>query len=241
MLFIYEDNHMRYYIYISETKINQLYAQIPVKLRQKIASKFTIDLKLVKAEFEGRQPQEGLISMLEVVLSYLESEDLVGTVDNSKSYFKGTMNLSWGPYVDSGLVYFGGHTQATLVGLGGSLQHVIGEVGTSGAHSHSATPLLARALEKVTNSNAFGRQTDGANGRLLRSVELASGQMGGPWEPMEFVAKRLAHGSVARNPIWWWTGDYYVPDGSKYTLKKWEDIDVASVLLGSPLYVAMME
>jgi hypothetical protein len=31
---------LRYYVYVSETKVEQLYAQIPLKLRDKVAAKY---------------------------------------------------------------------------------------------------------------------------------------------------------------------------------------------------------
>lgn len=236
---------MRYYVYISETKVSQLYAQIPVKLRQKIAAKFTIDLKLIKAEFEGRRPQESLFSMLEIVTSYLDDEGLVGTVDDPKSYFKAVMPLSWGPYDEdflertSEFVYFGGRTERTIVGLGGSLKHVIGEVGPTPSHSHSGTPRLVHALRNWVGAAAFEQGIDlGADDAfVLRCVELASAQMGGPWEAMEFVAKRLVYGPIGRTH--WATGKQ-IPDG-KFSRPEYERIGCANAILGSPLYVSMVE
>jgi hypothetical protein len=237
---------VRYYVYVSETKVNQLYAQIPTKLRDKIAAKFTIDLKLVKGEFEGRQPQESLFSKLDIVRTFLDEEGLIGSVDNPNSFFGETMPLNWGPYgvgseveevegfppqdesLDPQLVYFGGRTQETIVGLGGSMKHVVGELGRTHSHSHSATPYLTRALREATRESAVDRGIDVDEATALECVELASAQMGGPWEPMEFVAKRLAHGVLNRR-VWWNEG------GSG------EDLGQVKAILGTPLYVSMAD
>ena len=56
--------------------------------------------------------------------------------------------MRWGPCVfpcvpaltPSPLVYFGGATETTVVGLGGSAKHVIGEVGSATAGAHSYLP-----------------------------------------------------------------------------------------------------
>jgi hypothetical protein len=235
---------MRYYIYVSQAKVSQLYAQVPVKLRQKIAAKFTIDLKLIKAEFEGRQTQESLFSMLEIVTSYLADEALVGTADNPNVYFKEVMPLNWGPYYDrfSGepgteFVYFGGRTEKTIVGLGGSLTNVIGEVGAQGVaeHSYSGRPMLTRGLRQIVEADSFIQGVNPDTTDALKLVNLASGRMGGPRESMEFVAKRLVHGTTDR--VFWVKGERK----QFYAQGEFEEIDHMNAVLGSPLYVAMAE
>jgi hypothetical protein len=230
---------MRYYVYVSEAKVEQLYSQVPAKLRSKIAAKFTIDLKLLKGEFAGRQSQESLFSKLQIVRDYLESTNVIGTVDDPRSFFAQTMPLSWGIYGgrvhgwdDSIFVYFGARTEETVLGMGGSLHHVIGEPGKAVAHSHSATPTLTNALSMAVPIDATEPEMDlekhlieagnSANQphsrrhlgmeQVLHSVWLASTQIEGPREPMEFVAKRLVGGDFC---------------GKK-------------VLLGTPLYVALI-
>jgi hypothetical protein len=118
---------VRYYLYVSETKVEQLYAQIPTRLRNSIATKLTIDLKVVKAEFEEKQSRESLYSKLDIVLNYLDEEGRIGSADHPKLFFGEVMPLSWGFYgysLVSKVVYFGGHTRDTVVGLGGSFKHL---------------------------------------------------------------------------------------------------------------------
>ena len=63
--------------------------------------------------------------------------------------------MKWGLYGDAGrptdeppLVYFGGQTETTIFGLGGSTRHVIGFEGATSTSSRSATPyLVAHLLE----------------------------------------------------------------------------------------------
>jgi hypothetical protein len=233
---------MRYYIYVSETKVEQLYAQIPTKLRAKIAAKFTIDLKLIKGEFEGRQPQESLFSKLDIVRTYLEDEGLIGTADDPKSFFGEIMPLSWGPYGGSDeeedeFVYFGGRTEETIVGLGGSLKHVIGEVGRLEAHSYSLTQYLVDGLRDVMRASGVDRELGENEATALACVGITSGRMGGPWERMEFVAKRLTHGIV--NNVWW-NPRHHDPFGGQ-NFEGYEDVGQIRAVLGTPLFVAMAE
>jgi len=231
---------MRYYIYVSETKVEQLFAQIPTKLRDKIAARFTIDLKLVKAEFGGRQPRESLISKLEIVRAYLDDQGLIGTTDNPKSFFGDVLPLNWGPYApdfdeEIQFVYFGGRTEETIVGLGGSLKHVLGEAGETTSHSHSLTPYLIQDLQKLIEASKVNAEMDGNDAlSAVHSVAVASGEMGGPWERMEFVAKRLASGIV--NDVWWNPRHHNPFGGHDY-----EQIGRIKAMLGTPLYVAMAD
>jgi hypothetical protein len=231
---------MRYYVYVSETKVDQLYAQIPPRLRDRLATKLTIDLKLIKGEFEGRQPQESLFSKLDIVRSYLNDEELIGTIYQPKTFFGGELQLSWGPYEDprskAEFVYFGGQTNDTVVGLGGSMKHVIGAAGSAYPTSHSLSAYLVSALKATTEKPTAARDEvdfekaleesrsslrggfretpiDRGKELALRSVVLASEDMDGPWEPMEFVAKRLIAGAWGPR----------------------------TVILGTPLYVAMAQ
>jgi hypothetical protein len=137
--------------------------------------------------------------------------------------------MQWGPYETESNddkvppVYFGGVTERTIVGLGGSMKHVIGDSGPSHAHSHSMTPLLLEYLRKpaaqveraeVLDFQGNQRPSDPDNWALC-AVELATTQMNGPKQELEFLAKRLLY-------------------GRGYSKKK-------KVLLATPLYVAMVE
>jgi hypothetical protein len=231
---------MRYYVYVSETKVDQLYAQVPDKLRNKIATKLTVDLKVIKAEFQGVQTQESLFSKLTIVEQYLEGEGLVGTPDEPKSFFSGTMRLRWG-FMDTvmgtelsldEIVFFSGRTDETVVGLGGSRKHVLGEVGRTLKPSGSLTFTLGEALGQVNNSEEYSARVglpDGDEG--VRDLEgnyrtdallddVAAVSLGtwnpGPGQPMEFLAKRLAFGPVN-------------PNIGKFAI------------LGTPLFVAMAD
>lgn len=230
---------MRYYIYVSPAKVEMLFAQIPSKLLSKIAAKFAIDLKLLKAEISSQQPQETLFSKVNVVLDYLDQNDFVGSVDHPKGYFRGQLALRWGPYghgtEKEGAVYFGGRTRSTILGLGGSFSNVIGNVGASPAHSHSATPSLLAILYKELNldsgseieSLAGGLESSfqsNRNSMALAAVELASLQMEGPEQQIEFVARKLL-----------WSDDA----GIKYD---WAGRTRGmKVLLGTPIYAALAE
>jgi hypothetical protein len=151
-------------------------------------------------------------------------------VDEPDEYIEDELPMRWGAYgwsSDPPLVYFGGTTDKTVLGLGGSAKHVIGNTGESHVHSHSATNNLISYLQKQLGLPSHKKSGDflmpgineclmpGNNEEIsLLAVYLATSQMDGPLQRVEFVAKRLLDGRIH--------------DSSK------------SILLATPLYVAMV-
>lgn len=72
---------IRYYVYISKTKVDSLYDQIPRKQLKHLARKLTIDLKIIKAEFGTEEREESLVAKTQIVESYLDHEGVVADVD----------------------------------------------------------------------------------------------------------------------------------------------------------------
>lgn len=224
---------MKYYVYISDAKIDMLLPQIPHEVKQRLATEFKFDLKLLSvARRSETESEDNRITRLEAVVAFIREYGNIGPVDQPDHYVEGTMEMRWGPYGDkvgeqSPLVYFGGVTDQTIVGLGGSMKHVIGGGGTTHAHSYSATPFLLARIErelsleervKLSSDDAPADESGGqvdAGGWSLPAVEMASTEMEGPKQLFEFVAKRLLY-------------------GRGYSKKK-------KVLLATPLYVAMVE
>src|SRR5207244_1212956 len=99
----------------------------------KIASELNIKLKLVAAEvgatIKSAPSEETRYSKLKIVAKYLENQEDIGTIDNlgSGSYFKGTLPMKFGILERAkDYIFFCGFTEKTIVGLGGSSEHLIG-------------------------------------------------------------------------------------------------------------------
>src|SRR2546430_14102855 len=105
---------MKYYIYISDTKIDMLYPQIPKPILKKIASSLSIDLKLLGAEVnigaKSNPSEETRYAKVKIVSEYIEKHLDVGSVDAASTYFKGTLPMRWGELAESGTVFFVGYT-----------------------------------------------------------------------------------------------------------------------------------
>jgi len=218
---------MKYYVYISDAKVDMLLAQIPHDAKQRLATEFKFDLKLLSASRKTEtESDDNRFSRLDAVVTFIREYGNLGTVDEPDEYVEGYLDMRWGPYGEErdekgSLVYFGGITERTIVGLGGSMKHVIGNSGATNAHSHSWTPMLMRSIEEDLKFDERKQQSpdraevEAGGDRSLQAVELATTEIKGPTQPLEFIAKRLLY-------------------GRGYSKKK-------KVLLGTPLYVALLE
>lgn len=220
---------LKYYLYVSDTKVDMLYQQVPKRLLQKIASELNINLKLVAAEIsvtsKSGLSEETRYSKLKIVTKYLEEHEDIGTIDNLGygSYFKGTLPMKWG-LVEwaSELVFFGGSTAKTHVGLGGSTHHLIGNLAAS--HSEirlapSTLPFLKAVLRKNPQSPIQVTED-----RLLGDIEwmiIEEMERIGISQNVEFLAVKYVFGGVQ-----------YIQYHGPETTQSW-------VVLGSPIYVAL--
>jgi hypothetical protein len=221
---------MKYYVYISDSKVEMLLSQIEPDEKKKIATEKKLDLKVFSISRRTEADhQRDRIAKLEAVTTYIGRFGNIGTVDEPDEYFYGDLSMRWGPFesfeIDNPLVYFGGRTDRTIVGLGGSAKHVIGNEGSSSARSDSATPYIVSHISKelgLRKGEEFGVLRGKESAMMsLYAVQVATRDMGGPAERLEFIAKRLISGP---SPY---------PDQ--------DERPGMSVLLGTPLYVAMVE
>jgi len=232
---------LKTYVYISDSKVDMLYPQIPQKRLSKIATELKINLGILSLKF-GHQPTEkNRQDKLNLIIRYLKEEGAVGTVDSTKEYFEGVLPMRgtpW-PYIEKGMVYFGGTTKSgTVLGLGGSIHHCIGELrGETDTRSYSGLgPLITKLTEELDPAR-YGQLMNmyhsarGLDGRRLEltdelvlrlTAEVTRYDISGPTQNLEFVAKRLVE-SLA------------VPD-------LWHDPNTKlHVVLGTPIYVAQVD
>ncbi|MET7704898.1 SAVMC3_10250 family protein [Micromonospora sp. NPDC005413] len=225
----------RYYLYISDAKVDMLLSQIDPGYHRKRSAEFSVNLTFVGAKHTVESPAADQVARLERVTRYLDDHADVGDVDAPGQFFRGLLPMQWGivPTTNErALVYFGGRTEDTIIGLGGSPFHVIGASPPDPA-SHafggsSTMPALLDGLVEgddtdldpgVLNDGITG--ADAADAQALASVHRAGTRLRGPVQNVEFLAKRLLSGP----------SPYPELDGRPGM----------TVLLGSPLYVALVD
>jgi hypothetical protein len=206
----------RYYLYISDTKVDMLLAQIDPRFTRSRATEINLDLKVMSAKRSTANPGSDRIARLERVVRHLEDHGDLGTVDEPGQFFWGLLPMRWGLVEGrTSAVFFGGQAEHTMVGLGGSLQHVVGSAEDGIPEQRLRNSILPVMLSWL-NTDGDGDFDD----RLLAAVHMATGRLRGPAQNLEFVAKRLMQG----------TSPHPEPQDTRMT-----------VLLGSPLYVAMVD
>jgi hypothetical protein len=210
---------IKYYIYVSDAKVDMLSAQIPRNILNKISADLNINLGVFNVALKEKESQQTLFDKLEVVAKYITKHLDIGDVDNPQTYFHARVPMRWGALFggsNQNFVYFAGKTDQTIFGLGGSMQHVIGEQKGQSPGANSFTPSILATLKKLDIHSDFGISSDVVPSREdpLWVVAASAGLHElGPEEPLEFLAKKLIEGSL----------------------------DSKHILLGTPIYVAYGE
>jgi hypothetical protein len=215
----------RYYLYISDNKVDMLLPQIDPGFAVGRRSEISVNLRVLGAK---RMTESGRgtdrIARLERVVRHLQDHGDLGSVDEPGQFFGGLLPMRWGqlPGRSHGsLVFFGGRNDRTVLGLGGSARHLIDSAPDAAGPGESRLPALLDGLaaSEQEDENVLDAidELDAADRAALATVRRAVDRMPGPAQNVEFVAKRLLHGPSS------------VPG------------DDRSVLLGSPVYVALFD
>jgi hypothetical protein len=210
---------MKYYLYLSDTKVDMLYSQIPKNILDKIAVELGINLGIFSLTAKGKGNQEqSRYEKLRVVVNYIENNMDVGTIDQPREYFKGSLPMRWSR-ISEGLVYFVGETAETILGLGGSVRHVIGDLGGESRQwaGNSSLPSILEVLKRK-----FGSSPE-EDLEALNVIATSLFNFGGPQQHLEFLSKRLIEGSISE--------EWYVSLAHKKS----------HTILGAPIYVAMVD
>jgi hypothetical protein len=116
---------LRYYLYVSDRKVDMLYGQIPRRLRRRLATEAKVDLKVLSLALSSAAEPETRYSKLELVERYLDREDLVGSIGESRPYKRVTMPMRWGISPAHRMTFFAGELGDLVVGLVGSTDHLL--------------------------------------------------------------------------------------------------------------------
>lgn len=245
---------MKYYLYVSDAKIDMLYNQLPSRLRKKFSGELRLDLKLLSLVMKGDPTPETRYSKLNAVLEYMNRTIPIGTVDAPEAYFRGTLPMSWGVLLDvrrypprkrinwlrapfAKAVFFSGVTQQTVLGLLGSYKHLVTSPATPKGDplSHYSPSLhfeitlhwLYRALIDW-DSGEVPVQDDW----LTDIVCTLLAKMPVRAQKLEFVAKRHVEQAIPTND----------PRDERGVAKaEYPYPAQRRLLIGTPIYVAMVD
>ena len=185
---------MKYYVYISDAKVDMLLPQIPSTLKKKISKEFKIDLKILSASRKSEvEVSENRISRLEAVCQYIRDNTDVGSVNDPGEYIFDTLQMRF--RTGYRLAFFGSFTGKTYVALGGSLKHMIGESPQSdGRHlSSELSGILAEVLQVdepyTASREALLRERFDSAENVLRWLKNVIIELPPIEQRLEFLAK----------------------------------------------------
>jgi hypothetical protein len=224
---------IKYYAYVSPTKVDMLYSQMPPSIRDGIEAEVKMKLPLTEISFSKKQVSDNLYIRLILVENYLEQQGIVGSVWKSSEYFKGTLRMGWSQ-IHPGIVFFGGKLNEIVIGLGGSMNNLLGYHSNSSdiPESFSHTPWLLSLLSKEAEemiAYEFPRERDKEAQKLF----------GDDRYKIELEKKALSATDFAIH--------YMADRPSKFNTNKFEFLAKIlkrsnaygrEILLGSPIYVA---
>lgn len=122
----------KYYIYLSKTKVEMLYPQIPRRLVGQLEAEVKANIGVVQAAVKGgAQPETAdIYTHAAAVTRYLEKHDKVGTIDRPERYIKDVATLEYGIVYEyaSDIAFFGATVASTKLGLIGSSDSMVGAV-----------------------------------------------------------------------------------------------------------------
>jgi len=192
---------LRYYVYVSKTKVDMLYSQIPPAFLKGAEAELKVNLGVASTSLKRRgsdAPTEP-ISRLSVVASYLKDHYEVGTIKCPKRWIEGTSLLRWGRLrePDSQLAVWGGEVEQKKLMLVGSSESLIGAPQTPQA-SHALGDYTSYFLRVEADDDRWGRlgisDAEERPGFVFpehfyaESVEVALSALPGSKTNLEFLA-----------------------------------------------------
>jgi hypothetical protein len=205
---------MKYYIYISDAKVDMLLPQIPHEVKKKVATEFGFDLKILTAKRTvERKGEDDRISRLETVLQFIRQYGNCGTIDNPDEYIDDSEDMWFGNYDLADVAYFTGKRAETVFGLCGSGRHLLGA-----DPNRSPWPNMTHLLGVFSWLSDQNPTHDGNGINAIPVLAELASRSHFPRQRLEFLAKRLVF-----NPHY-----------------SYGDVPI-QVLLASPLYVSMMD
>ena len=231
---------LRYYLYISDSKLEMLFEQINPGVLKRISAEVKVDLKLASLTLRGAEnPGPTRAAKLQIVERYIDSHHNVGTTrEPGGEYFRGQMDMQWGPLVGRcDAVLFRGYDAEGLncVFLGGSVRHLIGQHPQRDVDPFSLLPEimeLVKGTEEVqgmrgVNSERWPSMVIGMT-NIFRDM---------PTQRLDFLAIPLIEGEAERD---------FIPRGVPLTMddlaclkRDHQNEPPVHVVIGTPLYVAI--
>jgi len=159
-----DDPRIRYYLYISDAKLDMLFEQIDRGALKRISAEVKVDLKVASVTVKrADDPALTRAAKLRVVERFIDRHHHVGTIEEpGNEYFRGRMGMAWGwlgnatQVTERGIVLFQGWQDHHTVVLASSSRHVLGwdatEEEKAWGRSSFTTAILWALDEYISNT-----------------------------------------------------------------------------------------
>jgi len=201
---------MKYYEYISDSKVDMLLPQVPLATKQKVSKEFKVDIKFLSGKLSMEHSTlDNRVARVTAVSSFIAADQNVGTIASPDSWIADIAIAGVGYFADDQkLIGFAGQSDGTYFLLAGSSGHTIGAdpKDASFGMGFSFMPRMARylkdALKEVDNHGADENddyvrmylgtdQSDTKHDYWRKIIEHGYRDLSDVTMSIEFLAKRL--------------------------------------------------
>jgi hypothetical protein len=179
---------MRYYLYVSVTKVEMLHSQIGMSHFGKLKTGLKLKLGIAEASIESETANKALFDKAEEVRSKLISQSKTGSLERPKSYIDDVANLSFGHVREyaSSIAFFGGFVGNKKVALIGAASSLVGAVPAAEAN-HAPYYYTMKFMNGALEHNTSIRKLPYVDS-LEQAVDIAQAAVITPPEPLAFTA-----------------------------------------------------
>lgn len=173
---------MRYYHYISDSKVEMLFQQIPPSFLEGVKVELGFDFGLFKGKLAGEQHTvASRIARVEAVERYIDNQSTVRSSPEEMTWLRGTFAAKVGYLSDCpGLILFGGPFTGSTLLLAGSEGHLL--AGSANPGKDLGWSFMPRLLDALRDYIDFNYDfLDIKTGGKLNPAEVAEDRVfGGP-------------------------------------------------------------
>lgn len=195
---------MKYYLYLSETKIEMLAAQIPPSALKGISAELKANIGVLSSTVKTAESPvpDNVYAKADAVAKHLKKLGKVGSIETPKNYVGGTILMRWGTLWDyaSDLLFFSGVDSGMHVALIGASASAVGEpprIETKHSLEYYSLRFLNGMLEsKLALSDNVSEQNsteqhprDYVN--YMKAIGTATSQLPPEVQKIEFIARVL--------------------------------------------------
>jgi Family of unknown function (DUF7019) len=203
-----KSHELKYFVYVSQTKVDMLFQQIPAKFLDGKKAEVGVDFGIVSAKIDGVMSGEEAKSLYRralAVCDYLENQDQIGTLDSPKKYIAGDLLLKYGVVWEyaAEIAFFGTVHKGKKFGLIGSSGSLVGQhekVATDHAAYYYTLKFLRQAVEFGTDK---GQMDAVSSSEASEAIQMALTVLKSEPQQLSFVAKvlKIYDDSLLATPI----------------------------------------